>query len=246
MANWGGVADNGGNWNLQAREFVPQAMGAPPGPPPGPVPMNMGGMPNGPMPNFMGSPPWPMPGVWPPPPLPPGKGGHDGWPPGGFGPGMGSPMPFPGPFPMPDGVAAEKSEESKAPEPPGFAVVWSLSASCTEEELRRDLDELDFGADALVKVDGVEGAYGMIFRESFMATQVAIALNKTEGHLKDSGEPLRLACWKASEREWSAEDIPSEIEKAWQQVTTELVQRAGVNDDGAGIEWENPWSNCNY
>lgn len=235
--------------NHGGKEFVPGRPKAGPGAR-GPMGM-MGpgaGAPLGAMvgpPNFPGL--MPMPGRW------PGQVGPMGhaWAPGMHGmpggpippeaqwlpPGQMRPMdpsygmalgagPMPGPTPPGAGPSppAPPALEVSAPKTP--VLLWNLSHSYTQRELERDLIEIDFLPEKMLPCDqAVPGAYVLWYREGVLANALVVSLDGTAGHLRDKGEPIRLAKWIHDRSKWSSDDVPPQL----QQLGAARIQQENCN-----------------
>ena len=123
-------------------------------------------------------------------------------------------------------VAGVQNTRSLSNVPKGFAAIWNLNPDYSEDDLRRDLAEIDFAPDTLKSLDEVKGAFGPCFQEEYTAAAIVVSLNGfdlEQGILQDNGERARLAQWKPqTQGHWLDSNIPSEIQEGWIAVLPEL------------------------
>ena len=62
-------------------------------------------------------------------------------------------------------VAGVKSKHSLSNVPKGFAAIWNLNPDYSEDDLTRDLAEIDFAQEILNRLGEVKGAFGLCFQE---------------------------------------------------------------------------------
>lgn len=125
--------------------------------------------------------------------------------------------------PMPGGMIGAGSPgqgmppQAEAPDvaatPQSFVAVWNLEAETDEEGLRNELDEIDFLPDTFMKVQDLDGAFLLGYREfPFLSEALWVALDGTQGHLKDNGGPVCVA------RPTDDKDVPAEITRAFDEL----------------------------
>mmetsp|Transcript_49863 Transcript_49863/g.147358 ORF Transcript_49863/g.147358 Transcript_49863/m.147358 type:complete len:272 (+) Transcript_49863:133-948(+) len=95
-----------------------------------------------------------------------------------------------------------------------FAALWNVDEGESEEDLRVSLEEIDFTPHA-VETCG-EGTFRLAFWEEYTAPALLVAINKTRGHVADSGRDIRVAHWKPGPpAEWNCSGVPFNITSGW-------------------------------
>lgn len=76
---------------------------------------------------------------------------------------------------------------------PRYVAMWNVASGHGEEDIKKELDEIDFVPTSITKLDGTDGAFALRYDEKYMAAAILVALDNTQGHVQDCGEKLRLA-----------------------------------------------------
>ena len=131
----------------------------------------------------------------------------------------------PGPPPQPSAtskpmdLAAQQGRGLAAghpvPDNRSFAAFWNLCPSCTEDELRRALTEIDFVPDSVCKLKKVHttrsSAFGVSFLEPYSAVAAALALDAidpTKNLLPHCDEIVHVAECKIYAQAWWVVHVP--------------------------------------
>lgn len=87
---------------------------------------------------------------------------------------------------------ASQGDLAQQPSSPHYLAMWNVASGHGEDEIRKELEEIDFVPSSLTKLEGLEGAFALRYDEEYMAAAITIALDNTQGHVQDCGEKLRL------------------------------------------------------
>merc|ERR1711869_96781 len=91
-------------------------------------------------------------------------------------------------------VHNEQPPPNEPQRPTSWAAIWNISLDTDERWLESELDEFDFSSDSCIRVNELQGAFLLGYREfPFLADALWLALNETKGFIKDNGESVRVA-----------------------------------------------------
>mmetsp|Transcript_38627 Transcript_38627/g.106388 ORF Transcript_38627/g.106388 Transcript_38627/m.106388 type:complete len:274 (-) Transcript_38627:165-986(-) len=93
-------------------------------------------------------------------------------------------------------------------------IAWNLSPTYTKQDLADALVEIDFLPEKLVACSDLQkGTFLLYYTETWLANALVISLDDTRGHLKDNGEPVRLAAWNNDIAGWSSKAVPKLLQQ---------------------------------